>query len=438
MLRFPFEEGGVLRELKIVEALFRQLCQLTETSIKIVSDQLTIVDITLLSPTFPNSLKQGKYSVPLQVMFKYMSSLAATYIISENQRHVCHIFHIDSIVLITALDKHCDIKEFVTWGHFNATCKINLVAALFVSLMTHICLMESELPISISPYCKWLAAEFFKEKREIMIYDCLSITLKIVGKELQSPLQKMSKVVHTFSLIVSDQLDTIFMEKVDYGTPMEVFAICIYECGAIFQQEFSYVVRLFALRKLNLDFSSSKTVQIVGSRDIDTRQLNSCQQWLDDVAMWEISLAGSEVGAVAPKISPFKPITTIFVGTNDAFGMSEGYDLRQFFKTILPGPSKLNGLLNGDAQEYVGDWQHKQEGVGVDTWNELTFNDDHVSNVSRSTVGNELTFVISVYKNGAISVSDTRSAKQFLGVIPFLGIGWLFNVITRIILSHSI
>ncbi|KAM1593636.1 hypothetical protein ACFX10_000136 [Malus domestica] len=103
MLRFPFEEGGVLRELKIVEALFRQLCQLTETSIKIVSDQLTIVDITLLSP-----------------------------------------------------------------------------------------------------------------------------------------------------------------------------------------QEFSYVVRLFALRKLNLDFSSSKTVQIVGSRDIDTRQLNSCQQWLDDVAMWEI------------------------------------------------------------------------------------------------------------------------------------------------------
>ncbi|KAM1911959.1 hypothetical protein ACFX14_000069 [Malus domestica] len=288
MLRFPFEEGGVLRELKIVEALFRQLCQLTETSIKIVSDQLTIVDITLLSPTFPNSLKQGKYSVPLQVMFKYMSSLAVTYIISENQRHICHIFHIDSIVLIIAFDKHCDIKEFVTWGHFNATCKINLVAALFVSLMTHICLMESELPISISPYCKWLAAEFFKEKREIMIYDCLSITLKIVGKELQSPLQKMSKVVHTFSLIVSDQLDTTFMEKVDYGTPMEVFSICIYECGAIFQQEFSYVVRLFALRKLNLDFSSSKTVQIVGSRDIDTRQLNSCQQWLDDVAMWEI------------------------------------------------------------------------------------------------------------------------------------------------------
>ncbi|KAM1181550.1 hypothetical protein FF1_000130 [Malus domestica] len=118
--------------------------------------------------------------------------------------------------------------------------------------------------------------------------------------------------------------------------------------------------------------------------------------------------------------------------------MSEGYDLRQFFKTILPGPSKLNGLLNGDAQEYVGDWQHKQEGVGVDIWNELTFNDDHVSNVSRSTVGNELTFVISVYKNGAISVSDTRSAKQFLGVIPFLGIGWLFKVITRIILSRSI
>ncbi|CAN6567542.1 unnamed protein product [Malus baccata var. baccata] len=425
---FPFEEGGVLRELKI----------LTETSIKIVSDQLTIVDITLLSPTFPNSLKQGKYRVPLQVMFKYMSSLAATYIISENQRHVCHIFHIDSIVLITAFDKHCDIKEFVTWGHFNATCKINLVAALFVSLMTHICLMESELPISISPYCKWLAAEFFKEKREIMIYDCLSITLKIVGKELQSPLQKMSKVVHIFSLIVSDQLDTTFMEKVDYGTPMEVFAICIYECGAIFQQEFSYVVRLFALRKLNLDFSSSKTVQIVGSRDIVTRQLNSCQQWLDDVAMWEISLAGSEVGAVAQKISPFKPITTIFVGTNDAFGMFEGYDLRQFFKTIMPGPSKLNGLLNGDAQEYVGDWQHKQEGVGVDTWNEITFNDDHVSNVSRSTVGNELTFVISVYKNGAISVSDTRSAKQFVGVIPFLGIGWLFKVITRIILSLSI
>lgn len=189
-------------------------------------------------------------------MFKYMSPLAATYIISENHRHVCYIFHIDSLVLITAFDKHYDIKESVTWGHFNATCKINLVAALFVSLMTHICLMESELPISISPYCKWLAAEFFKEKREIMIYDCWSITLEIVGTELQSPLQKMSKVVQTFSLIVSDQLDTAFIEKVDYGTPMEVFAICIYERGAIFQQGFSHVARLFTLHKLNLDFSS--------------------------------------------------------------------------------------------------------------------------------------------------------------------------------------
>ncbi|KAM1124049.1 hypothetical protein ACFX14_005470 [Malus domestica] len=66
MLRFLFDEGGDLRELQIVEAVFRQLCQLTETSIKIVSDQLSIVDITLLYPTFPNSLEQGKYGVPLQ------------------------------------------------------------------------------------------------------------------------------------------------------------------------------------------------------------------------------------------------------------------------------------------------------------------------------------------------------------------------------------
>ncbi|KAM1490021.1 hypothetical protein ACFXTO_033207 [Malus domestica] len=66
MLRFLLDEGGDLRELQIVEAVFRQLCQLTETSIKIVSDQLSIVDITLLYPTFPNSLEQGKYGVPLQ------------------------------------------------------------------------------------------------------------------------------------------------------------------------------------------------------------------------------------------------------------------------------------------------------------------------------------------------------------------------------------
>ncbi|RXH77252.1 hypothetical protein DVH24_023526 [Malus domestica] len=50
MLRFLLDEGGDLRELQIVEAVFRQLCQLTETSIKIVSDQLSIVDITLLYP----------------------------------------------------------------------------------------------------------------------------------------------------------------------------------------------------------------------------------------------------------------------------------------------------------------------------------------------------------------------------------------------------
>ncbi|CAN6688271.1 unnamed protein product [Malus baccata var. baccata] len=49
MLRFLLDEGGV-RELQIVEAVFRQLFQLTETSIKIVSDQLSIVDITLLYP----------------------------------------------------------------------------------------------------------------------------------------------------------------------------------------------------------------------------------------------------------------------------------------------------------------------------------------------------------------------------------------------------
>ncbi|TQD71807.1 hypothetical protein C1H46_042655 [Malus baccata] len=49
MLRFLLDEGCV-RELQNVEAVFRQLFQLTETSIKIVSDQLSIVDITLLYP----------------------------------------------------------------------------------------------------------------------------------------------------------------------------------------------------------------------------------------------------------------------------------------------------------------------------------------------------------------------------------------------------
>lgn len=109
-------------------------------------------------------------------------------------------------------------------------------------------------------------------------------------------------------------------------------------------------------------FVQQNCVQIVGSRDIDTRHLNSCQQQLDDIAMWEISLATSEMGVVAHKISPFKPITTIFVGTNDAYEMSEGYDLQQFFKTVLPGPNKLNGLLNGDAQDMwlIGDTNRRE------------------------------------------------------------------------------
>lgn len=76
--------------------------------------------------------------------------------------------------------------------------------------------------------------------------------------------------------------------------------------------------------------------------------------------------------------------------------------------------------------------------MGVDTRNEITFNDEHVSNVSRSIVGNELTFVISVYKKAVTSVGDTRGAKQFLGVIPLLGIRWLFKVITRMVQVYTI
>ncbi|KAM1425247.1 hypothetical protein ACFXTO_018103 [Malus domestica] len=294
MLRFLLDEGGV-RELQIVEAVFRQLCQLTETSIKIVSDQLSIVDITLLYPvsleltllaldwsklhiTRPlililtavflpfedfsiicrhfqtvsskeNMVYHFKVSytidvrlMPLMththflpyediilaltyaywsseamhlrkfiatsfhksgllnndfalivlhlhlkpvekfmeifenvwiswmtllismnhkgapnmesliklqrllpftgVMFKYNNPVAATYFSFENQRHVCLIFGIDSIALRTAFEKYWDSEDYVTWCHFNVTCNVDLMAAMFVTHTTHVFLME--------------------------------------------------------------------------------------------------------------------------------------------------------------------------------------------------------------------------------------------------------------------------------------------------------
>ncbi|KAB2594892.1 hypothetical protein D8674_030342 [Pyrus ussuriensis x Pyrus communis] len=227
MLRFPFDEGGVLRELQIVKDVFRQLCQLTERSIKIVSDQLSIVDITLLSPVslelsllafersnlhitrppililtavflpfedfsiicrhfqivsskenmvyhfkpvekfmeiFENvwiswitqligmhhkgalnmeSLMKLQMLLPFTgVMFKYMNPMAATYISSENQRHVFLFFRIDFIVLRTASDKYWDSEEYVTWCHFNVACNVDLMADVFITHTTHVLLME--------------------------------------------------------------------------------------------------------------------------------------------------------------------------------------------------------------------------------------------------------------------------------------------------------
>ncbi|KAM0958349.1 hypothetical protein EV1_023421 [Malus domestica] len=69
-------------------------------------------------------------------------AIAATYIISKSQRHVCRIFRIDSIVLRSAFGKHWDSEECLTWCHFNITCNVDLMAALFVTHTTHIYLMK--------------------------------------------------------------------------------------------------------------------------------------------------------------------------------------------------------------------------------------------------------------------------------------------------------
>ncbi|KAM1576484.1 hypothetical protein ACFX15_032287 [Malus domestica] len=76
------------------------------------------------------------------VMFKYNNPVAATYFSSENQRHVCLIFGIDSIALRTAFEKYWDSEDYVTWCHFNVTCNVDLMAAMFVTHTTHVFLME--------------------------------------------------------------------------------------------------------------------------------------------------------------------------------------------------------------------------------------------------------------------------------------------------------
>ncbi|KAM1232310.1 hypothetical protein TB2_042109 [Malus domestica] len=45
---------------------------------------------------------------------------------------------IDSIVLRSAFGKHGDSEECLTWCHFNVTCNVDLMAALFVTHTTHL------------------------------------------------------------------------------------------------------------------------------------------------------------------------------------------------------------------------------------------------------------------------------------------------------------
>ncbi|KAB2633905.1 hypothetical protein D8674_041711 [Pyrus ussuriensis x Pyrus communis] len=82
----------------------------------------------------------------IEVISKYMSPFVASYIAYANQIHVVLAFYIDTIGIITDFGKHFDGEEYVSSCHFNATCNVDLLAALFVAHTVHIHVMERFLP----------------------------------------------------------------------------------------------------------------------------------------------------------------------------------------------------------------------------------------------------------------------------------------------------
>ncbi|KAM1010769.1 hypothetical protein ACFX2C_046208 [Malus domestica] len=82
----------------------------------------------------------------IEVISKYMSLFVASHVAYANQIHVVLAFYIDTIGIITDFGKHFDGEEYVSWCHFNATCTVDLMAALFVDHTAHIHVMERFLP----------------------------------------------------------------------------------------------------------------------------------------------------------------------------------------------------------------------------------------------------------------------------------------------------
>ncbi|KAM1359187.1 hypothetical protein ACFX2I_046160 [Malus domestica] len=86
----------------------------------------------------------------IEVISKYMSPSVASYIAYANQIHVVLAFYIHTIGIIIDFGKHFDGDEYVSWCHFNATCNVDLMAALFVAHTTHIHVLP---PIPILVNC---------------------------------------------------------------------------------------------------------------------------------------------------------------------------------------------------------------------------------------------------------------------------------------------
>ncbi|TQD69580.1 hypothetical protein C1H46_044886 [Malus baccata] len=82
----------------------------------------------------------------IEVISKYMSLFVASYVAYVNEIHVVLAFYIDTIGIITDFGKHFDGEEYVSWCYFNATCNVDLMAALFVDHTAHIHVMERFLP----------------------------------------------------------------------------------------------------------------------------------------------------------------------------------------------------------------------------------------------------------------------------------------------------
>ncbi|KAM1768257.1 hypothetical protein COP2_047435 [Malus domestica] len=62
--------------------------------------------------------------------------------------------------------EHFDGDEYVSWCHFNATCNVDLMAALFVAHTTHIHVMKRFLPCPTTP---WLLLRFYLQYPYLLI-----------------------------------------------------------------------------------------------------------------------------------------------------------------------------------------------------------------------------------------------------------------------------